>query len=69
MAVQKVKVSETRLHKALSEELDKFEKQVAQWSKLLGCLPGLQEVQVQALPNPPFSHSKLIQLFLQKLFI
>ena len=27
---------------------------MAQWSKWLGHSPGLQEVQVQALSNPPF---------------
>ena len=29
-------------HKALSEELDRSEKEVAQWSKWLGCSPGLE---------------------------
>ena len=54
MAVQKVKVSETRLHKALRWELDKRWKVMAWWFKWLGCSPGLWEVQVWALSDPPF---------------
>ena len=41
---------------------------MAQWSKWLGHLPGLQEVQVQALSNPPF-FTYVISCLKEKLII